>query len=96
MSDRWKYLGKENITFSGAGVSEVATLPNHTEIFSIVAEGTVVLFEINGSLANLDSAGYIPSNSGQAIGPLSNLNSLHVYGVTISGIAHIQYYRDTS
>ena len=88
---RWKHLGGERIALDGK-VS--ATLPQFTEIFALIAEGGDILYSINTLNASAESSGYVPQNGGIALGPLSNLVQLSVYG-NAGTIAHLLYFRET-
>jgi hypothetical protein len=52
-----------------------------------------VYYAINAAFAGLTSPGYVPADGAQVVGPLSNLNTLHIYGVAGS-VAHIQFFRE--
>ena len=90
---RWQYLGGERLVLDSA--ARTCTLPANTEIFVLVAEGGDIYYSINTLNASANSSGYVPQNGGVAIGPLSNLTQLSVYGAAASR-AHLQYFLETN
>jgi len=87
----WEYIGGESITLAGA--SQAVTIPSSARSFIISAETGAVYYAINAGFAGLTSPGYIPVDGSAVAGPLSNLNTLHIYGVAGS-MAHIQFFRE--
>lgn len=84
----WEYLGEERVTL--ADDAAALTLPDGTTVVWIKAEGGAVRYTINDD-ASATSAGYIPEDTGEVIGPLSNLESFSVYGAT-GAYANVNYY----
>ncbi len=87
----WWYMGGQRMLMDAS--SQAATIPGGSQIFEIRAETADVYFVINGTPASANSAGFVPQNGGETIGPLANLNSLAVYGAA-GAIAHILYFRE--
>ena len=89
---RWQYRGGQTILPAGASVA--ATVPSGAHIFEIRAEGGPAYYEINGASASANSHGYVADGGGAVVGPLSNLNSLHVFAA-VGDTVHIQYYEES-
>ena len=89
----WYYLNQTSI--AGNDASQAVALPNGTQVVEIRPEGGAVYFAINADFAQANSGGYIPEDGAEIIGPLANLNSLHVFaatGVTV----HILFFRENA
>lgn len=87
----WEYLGMEMLEPDAASMA--ANPPSQANIVQIRARGGDIYFQFNLGFANANSM-YLPQNAAELIGPLSNLNALHVYGAA-AAYAHIMYFRET-
>jgi len=87
----WKYLGGTSMTMDET--SQTVAIPDRAHILEIRAEGGAVYFALNFAFAAANSPGYIPDGGGEIIGPLSNLNSLEVFG-SAAVVAHRMYCRE--
>lgn len=84
----WKYLGLEMLDPNGASVD--ATIPAGANIVQIRARGGDIYYQPNLGFANANSM-YLPTGGADIVGPISNLDSLHVYGLA-GAYAHISYF----
>lgn len=87
----WEYISGETIT--PAGASTAVTIPSSARSFIVSAEGGAAYYAINAAFATAASPGYVPGGGSATVGPLSNLNTLHVWaaaGVTV----HIMFFRE--
>jgi hypothetical protein len=87
----WRYIGGYSETNPA---SHDVALPQPSEGLSVVisSEDDKCYYAINGAFAQADSPGYIPSGGERTIGPIGNLNSIHVTGA--AGVVHIQFFRE--
>jgi len=74
----WFFLGGQRTSNLNSAAASL-TLPTGTDTVMLIAEGGVVRYTINGT-ATATSYGYVAEDTGQIIGPFSNLASLSVYG----------------
>lgn len=88
----WEHLGTERLTMDSS--DQAATIPAGAEIIEITAGAGDVWYNVNLGFADATSGVLVPQNATRIQGPLSNIASLHVYGVS-PAIAYLQYYRET-
>lgn len=88
---RFQYISGEVKTPGGA--SATCTIPTGANFLWIDAEGGDIYYEINpAGDASANSPGFVGEKFHMPEGPLSNLNSLKVFGAA-GAIAHIRYYK---
>ena len=88
---QWEHLGGE-LVITPLG-STALTLPAGTTVVSIDAEDAEAYYAVNRTGANANSHGYVPAEGNRVIGPLINLQAVHVF-CAAGGILHIQYFRE--
>lgn len=88
---QWHFLGGELVITPLGSVQ--LTLPAGTTVVSIDAEDAEAYYAINRTGANTNSHGYVPAEGSRVIGPVANLQSVHVYGAA-GAVLHITYYRE--
>lgn len=88
----YEYLSGETLTMDGS--SQALAIPSDASIIQIDAETAAVYYAINGPIASAVSPGYIPTDGGRVIGPLSILNQVTLFGTGAgAAVAHVQYFR---
>ena len=88
----WHYIS--GLSVDCDGTSQSVAVPSSASIVEIRAEGGAVYFAINPpGFAIAGAPGYIPEDGAEIIGPLSNLTSLDVSGVT-NTTAHIMFFNE--
>jgi hypothetical protein len=87
---QWRYLG--GITITANGTSQAVALPSDASTFVIAARGGDVHFNINGPVV-VTSPGFVAENGSDVFGPISNLESLYVYGA-VGAYAHIMFFAE--
>lgn len=83
------FLGGHALTLGAA--SEEQPLPERCTAVEIHAEGGLVYVNINAA-AGPGAPVYMPDGGGVFIGPLWNLNSLHLASDAAGAIAHIAFF----
>lgn len=87
----WEYI--EGLSIILAGVSQVVAVPSSARSFIVSAEAGPVYYALNAAFAVAASPGYVPTGGSATVGPLSNLDSLHIWGAAAT-VAHIQFFRE--
>lgn len=86
----WRYIGGQLLTNpSGAPL----TIPSTAKIVEIASEDDKTYWSI-GNIANVNSFGYVPADSVEILGPLSD--DTVAMGIWVHGpaaIVHITYWR---
>jgi len=85
----WEFLGGEVLTNPD---NEALTLPEGCIIVEIDSEDDVCYYAINQGGAAAGSHGFVPSNGGRILGPIANLNTMHVHAPTAT--VHVMYFRE--
>lgn len=85
----WEYLSGYSITNPN---NQAVVLPSEATIVEIDSEDDKTYYAINSIQCDATAPGYVPADGGRIIGPLGNLNSLHVHGT--SAITHIQFFKE--
>lgn len=85
----WYYIGGEYLSNPD---NQALTLPSTVDTIVVSMEDGAGYYAINGA-ASVASPGYIPQDGFQTIGPIANLTSVNIHSP--SGIAHVQYWRET-
>lgn len=85
----WEYLWGNTYTNPD---NQAVPVPSEATIFEIDAEDDECFYNINQGFAGPLSPGYVSLNGERIVGPLANLNSLHVHGT--NAIVHIQFFRE--
>jgi hypothetical protein len=89
----WEYISGQTLTMDGS--NQLLTIPSTASIVEIDAEGAAVYYAINSPIASAVSPGYVPSEGGRIIGPLSILTQISIFGTAAgAAVAHIQYFRE--
>jgi len=90
-----QYLGGEYIALAGDSVA--ATIPTGTKMVLISAEGGAVYYAVNATgeppAASNESPGYVPQDAVRFVYPVSNLNTIHVFGAA-GAKARLEYYSE--
>ena len=90
-----EYLGGQYIALAGA--SDAAALPEGTAMVIISAEGGPVYYEVNAAgetpAASDEIPGYVPQDAVRFVYPVSNLNTIHVFGAS-GAKARLEYYSE--
>lgn len=85
----WLYISGTTITNPN---NQAVVIPSEATIFEIDSEGAECYYAINNPICSTLSDGYVPSEGGRIIGPLSNLTTLRVHGTT--AIVHIMFFKE--
>jgi hypothetical protein len=84
-----EYVSEQSVSLNSASVA--LSLPTGANVVKVRAMGGDVYLSINVD-ASADSGIAIPENYIDIIGPIRNLHSLQVYGVSPAK-AHVTFYR---
>lgn len=80
------------ITVNPNGASTEVAIPRDCQFVEIRANGGAIYFQINGIAASATSPGYVADGAFEYLGPLCNLNSLHVFAAA-GVLVGINFYR---
>lgn len=83
------YLGGETITNPDNWKVPLPTVPT---IVQVASEGGECFYAMNGNFAQHNSPGRIAQDAEQFIGPMSNMETLHIHAP--AGIVHLQYWHE--
>jgi len=90
-----EYLDGQCIVLTGD--SAAATIPTGTKMVLISAEGGAVYYAVNATgeppAASAESPGYVPQDAVRFVYPVSNLNTIHVFGAA-GAKARLEYYSE--
>lgn len=87
----WEYMGGN--AYAPGGASVAVPVPSRATAFTIAANGGDVYYAVNLGFAGTDAPGFVAQNWHWAEGPLSNLDTLHIYAAADVKV-HISFYRE--
>ena len=87
---QWEHLGGQVLEEPD---NDALTLPAGTTCVSLEPEGDVCYYAINQSGAGTGSHGYVADGGQRTIGPLINLNTMHIHAPGATRV-HVQYFRE--